>query len=229
VAARPCPGDRGRLTQSGNHHGPAASKFWQGHEKQPGGRDSPVVTLPNGQAMSGVAADTLGQLWDAYAPSLSAYARQWCRSAEDVVQEAFWHLARQQSLPPSPAAWLFCVVRHRSISAARSEKRRRNHETTAAEKRPAWLMSAPGVKLDAETVCNAMDDLPVELRETMVARLWGGLSFEELAQLTGVSISTAHRRYEAGLAALRRRFVVESPHLASRATDGMPQPPSARR
>jgi RNA polymerase sigma-70 factor (ECF subfamily) len=33
--------------------------------------------------------------------------------------------------------------------------------------------------------------------------LWGGLTFEEVAEIAGCSSSTAHRRYRAGLAHLR--------------------------
>jgi RNA polymerase sigma-70 factor (ECF subfamily) len=40
----------------------------------------------------------------------------------------------------------------------------------------------------------------------VVARTWGGLGFEQIAELVGCSTSTAHRRYVAGLAALRERL-----------------------
>ena len=40
----------------------------------------------------------------------------------------------------------------------------------------------------------------------IVARLWGGLTFEEVGRLAGCSPPTAHRRYQAGLAELRERL-----------------------
>src|SRR5437773_1965365 len=46
----------------------------------------------------------------------------------------------------------------------------------------------------------------------VVAHLWGGLTFEEVAQLAGCSSSTAHRWYLAGLAALRERLGVACPN-----------------
>ena len=46
----------------------------------------------------------------------------------------------------------------------------------------------------------------LELREVIVARLWGGLTFEEIAQLVGCSLPTAHRRYHVGLTELRERM-----------------------
>jgi RNA polymerase sigma-70 factor (ECF subfamily) len=48
--------------------------------------------------------------------------------------------------------------------------------------------------------------LPLEQREVVVARIWGGLTFEEVARLAGCSLPTAQRRYQAGLAVLRERL-----------------------
>jgi RNA polymerase sigma-70 factor (ECF subfamily) len=54
----------------------------------------------------------------------------------------------------------------------------------------------------------ALEELPLELRETIVARLWGGLTYDEIADLTGTSTATAYRRYLNGLAQLRERLGV---------------------
>jgi RNA polymerase sigma-70 factor (ECF subfamily) len=54
----------------------------------------------------------------------------------------------------------------------------------------------------------ALQGLPAEQREVIVAHLWGGLTFEQIAGLVGASSSTAHRWYLAGLAALRDRLRV---------------------
>jgi DNA-directed RNA polymerase specialized sigma24 family protein len=50
--------------------------------------------------------------------------------------------------------------------------------------------------------------LPLEQREVIVAHLWGGLSFEEIAVVSGCSASTAHRLYSAGLSMMRERLGV---------------------
>ena len=60
--------------------------------------------------------------------------------------------------------------------------------------------------MDATAAAQALADLPLEQREAIVARLWGGLSLEETARLMGVSLSTAYRRYQQGIAALRERL-----------------------
>jgi len=62
--------------------------------------------------------------------------------------------------------------------------------------------------IDAATAADALESLPLEQREVVVARIWGGLSFIQIGQLVGVSDSAAHRRYEAGLSALRQKLRV---------------------
>ena len=153
----------------------------------------------------------LGRLIDEHAGALMLYARQWCPCPEDVVQEAFVRLASQPSIPDNVVAWLYRVVRNASVSAARSEKRRQRHESAAAARRPAWFVPIEGAALDADAATMALEGLPVELRETVVAHLWGGLTFEQIGELTGVSSSTAHRRYLQALADLRERLRVSCP------------------
>ena len=44
-----------------------------------------------------------------------------------------------------------------------------------------------------------------------MSRLWGGLSFEQIAEVSGSSTSSVHRWYQKGLAALRERLGEECP------------------
>jgi RNA polymerase sigma factor (sigma-70 family) len=153
--------------------------------------------------------ELLGRLLDSRAAALTLYARQWCAAPEDVVQEAFVRLAALRSPPDEPVAWLYRVVRNGAISAGRSDRRRRRHESAAA---PAeWFLLAEGSALDGAAAAAAVDALPPEERETVVAHLWGGLTFEQIATITGVSSSTAHRRYQAALTALRERLGAPCP------------------
>jgi RNA polymerase sigma-70 factor (ECF subfamily) len=156
--------------------------------------------------------DGLARLLDDHAAALVLYARQWCAAPEDVVQEAFVKLAAQKSPPPSPVAWLYRVVRNGALSAARGEWRRRHHEAVAAGRADPWLEPREGAALDAEAAAAALRQLPIEQREIIVSHLWGGLTFEQIAQVAGCSASTAHRWYLAGLSALRERLGVPCPN-----------------
>lgn len=162
--------------------------------------------------------ERLGALFDAHAASLVLCARQWCDAsgAEDVVQEAFLSLARQGNTPRNVAAWLYRTVRNGSISAQRSSSRRRRREGVAAVAE-AWFASTDDL-VDAQTATRLLEGLPAEQREAVVARTWGGLSFDQVAQLQGCSPATAFRRYRDGLATLQERMNRPCPNSASTMT-----------
>ena len=155
--------------------------------------------------------EQLSRLVDEYAAALVLYARQWCAAPDDVVQEAFVKLADQRRTPDNLIGWLYRVVRNGALAAARAERRRRHHETVAARRSPSWFLPGEAARLDGEIAAAALQGLPIELRETLVAHLWGGLTFEQIGELTGVSSSTAHRRYLSALDALRERLRVPCP------------------
>lgn len=156
--------------------------------------------------------ELLERLLDRHSAALSLYARQWCDTPEDVVQEAFLKLARQRATPRQPSAWLFRVVRNGAISAGLSARRRRRHEAEAAGETRAWFEPWPvtgqGDQLDPEAAAEELRALPLEEREVIVAHLWGGLTFEQVAEVAGCSSSTAHRLYAKGLSTLRARLGV---------------------
>lgn len=157
--------------------------------------------------------DSLAELVDRHAAALVLYARQWCLTPDDVVQTAFLKLARQRSAPDKPAAWLYRVVRNGAIDAARSARRRQKYETRAAESSPAWFLPPDDpTGLDGRLVASALKALPDEIRAIMVAHLWGGLTFEDIAAAQGGSASTCYRRYAAGLQLLRERLNVPCPN-----------------
>lgn len=148
--------------------------------------------------------ELLAGLLDQHGGALELFAAQWTDAPEDCVQEAFVELARLTESPRNPAAWLYRVVRNRAIGRARSAERRRRHEQFAASLAPAWSNPADEPPIGAAELAAALDSLDESLREVVVARTWGGLSFEQIAEVVGASTSAAHRRYEAGLAELRR-------------------------
>ncbi len=156
--------------------------------------------------MSPLDADSLSRLLDQHGPALVLYARQWCPSPEDVVREAFVHLAGQPERPDDPVGWLFRAVRNGAINAARSAGRRARREAAVASHGEPWFLPSPEDRLDAAAAAEALAGLPVHERETIVARLWGGLAFEQIAQLAGSSTSTVHRWYQQGLETLRERL-----------------------
>jgi RNA polymerase sigma factor (sigma-70 family) len=156
--------------------------------------------------------EQLGMLIDRLAAALGLYARQWSDEPEDVVQEAFVKLAEQPTTPVNPTAWLFRTVRNGAINAGIAKRRRRRHEAKAMAGAPSWFETSPrarsGALVDPESAQAALAVLPLEQREIIVAHLWGGLTFDEIAELVGFSAGSTHRSYQSGLMALREHLGV---------------------
>ena len=154
--------------------------------------------------------DDLCRLIDTHGAALILYAKQWNASdAEDIVQETFLRLVRRaqwEGKLENPAAYLFTAVRNEAIDRQRKAKRRKRHENQAAIERPVWLETPPDSSLRAGEMLEILDKLPMEQREIVVARIWGGLTFDEIAAMTGDSRTTVHRRYGEALESLREKL-----------------------
>ncbi len=157
----------------------------------------------------------LANLVDTHAAALILFARQWCTAPEDVVQDAFLKLVAARERPRDVLAWLYRVVRNGAIDSGKMARRRSNREGAVARRSldaSRWFVEPDVEGLDAETVVAALQRLPIEQRETIVAHLWGGLTFEQIALIAGCSASTAFRRFSAGIESLRKELGVPCPN-----------------
>ena len=145
------------------------------------------------------------RLVDSHGPPLVLYARQWCGSPEDAVQEAFLKLMALEKPPRDLVPWLYRVVRNKAIDANRMADRRGRREAAAGFRRP-WFTEPEVDGLKAEDAIAALEVLPPDEGEVIVARIWGGLNFEQIAEVIGCSQSTAFRRYSAGIDTLRKEL-----------------------
>ena len=155
-----------------------------------------------------MSARALAALIDAHAAALAVFARQWCGAPDDAVQEAFCKLVAATPWPDDPAAWLFTVTKHAAMDLGKAERRRKRREGAVA-KPERWFHESAADGLDAATAVAALGELPGDQREVIVLRLWSDLTLEQIAAACGCSVSTAFRRYEAGVAALRQRLGTE--------------------
>jgi RNA polymerase sigma factor (sigma-70 family) len=147
-------------------------------------------------------ATELAKLIESQAAPLRLWIRSCCLSSEDdVVQEAFCRLAAQEPSPKKPVAWLYRVCRNLAENYRRSDKRRRKREQSRAE--CGTDASEQVDPFELKETLTAVEKLDPQLREVLVARIWGQLSLEEIGKLFGVSTATAFRRYEAALKSLR--------------------------
>ena len=156
-----------------------------------------------------LSATLLAELIQSQAASLRLWVRSRCASPEDAVQEAFCQLAVQDPPPANPVAWLYGVARNVALKQRRSDQRRAAREQTYAAQ--IVVRSGQADPLEMKEVLLAMDQLDDDLRETLVAKIWGHLSFEEIGQAAGMSAATAFRRYQQALAQLRQRLDAKQP------------------
>ena len=152
------------------------------------------------------APELLAQLFERHAAALVLYARQLCACPEDVVQEAFIQLANQRETPQETSAWLYRVVRNRALNAARDAGRRRKLNAVWTPSGDGWFVENHASRIDGEAAANALSCLDQQSREVVVAHVWGGMTFAEIGRLLDVSDSTAHRRYQEALGALRQKL-----------------------
>jgi RNA polymerase sigma-70 factor (ECF subfamily) len=148
--------------------------------------------------------ETLQQIIAAHGAALALYARQWCTTPDDAVQEALIDLVRADPRPDNIAGWLYTTVRRRAMNLGRGERRRADHHQQAQRERDPWFLP------DETTAESGLDHqaflqrLPGLDREIIVARIWGELSFAQIADLVAQPLSTVHRRYHTALQDLGR-------------------------
>ena len=99
-------------------------------------------------------------------------------------------------------ALVFTTIRRRAIDLARSMDRRAVREESSEPEQP-WF--APDVE-NRETqrvLEQAVNALPPNYREVVSLKVWGGLTFQQIAAATGVPLNTAASRYRYALEELR--------------------------
>ncbi len=140
-------------------------------------------------------AETIDRLVDRYERPLLAYASRmlggdW-QGAQDAVQETFLRLCREdpEKIESRVAAWLFSVCRSRVIDMQRT-----NHSTpidasqvTVADPAPDASQVASEAE-DKVHLNQLVDRLSPRQQEVLRLRLQAGLSYREIAEVTGLTI-----------------------------------------
>lgn len=129
---------------------------------------------------------------------------------EDLCQETFLRVLRAQTrYRPRWAfsTWLFSIA----LNVARDAARRRRREAQRIVEAP--LRASPAGPPEnaarrelAEHVAAALDQLAPELREVLVLKHFGELTFAQLGELLGLPQSTVKSRTRKALERLRREL-----------------------
>ncbi len=164
--------------------------------------------------------DELWQDWFAeLGPRLLLFARQQTRSeqdAEDVLQEVWVRLWRERHRLgvelTSARRFAFCAIRRAAIDLARRHDRRaaREQQVVADTDEPVvWFAGDWETQERARVIQTALDQVPTEQREVIVLKIWGELTFAEIAEVAEIPANTAASRYRLGLEALREHLPAE--------------------
>ena len=114
--------------------------------------------------------------------------------AKDAVQETFLELVRCASTVDRarPAPWLFAVCRARSVDRVRKESRMKAHPTADLSERPSNVAPPDTAALASEASAEAtrlLGLLPEKEQEVVRLKFQEGLSYKEIADVSGHSVS----------------------------------------
>jgi RNA polymerase sigma-70 factor (ECF subfamily) len=152
-----------------------------------------------------LSAEDVRRLYDRHGPALVAYACTFATdgaAAEDVVHQVFLRLlSAEVAMPDVPVAYVYRAVRNTALNAWRSGQRDAplDPENNVFEHRG-------GNREAALALQKALAELPEEQRETVVMRMWSGLTLEEVAAATSVPLNTVASRYRYALEKLREKL-----------------------
>ncbi|HEY1375243.1 MAG TPA: sigma-70 family RNA polymerase sigma factor [Gemmataceae bacterium] len=147
--------------------------------------------------------------FDAHAAALVLFARQWAPAtadAEDVVHDAFVRFWPARHRADDPTAYLYACVRRAALDWLRGRRRRAAREERAARAESAddsLFLSAPERAERRAAVEAALARLPDDQRAVLVLKIWGGLTFAQVAAALDIPANTAASRYRYALARLR--------------------------
>ncbi len=151
--------------------------------------------------------------------------------AEDAVQEVFLatvrcheRLANVRDL----TAYLFTAIYRAAGRAAMRRARAVPLSPAAADQAVAPPEPAACDGGDWHRLQRAVRALPDEQREVVTLKIDGELTFAQIAEIVGVSVSTAASRYQYALKKLRTSLVGPQPETATRAGAAVVLPPQQR-
>lgn len=140
--------------------------------------------------------------YERHGRALVLLARQWCAShadAEDAVHDAFLKFWPKRNRVDDPTAYLYRCTKNAALNRQRGDKRRRKREVTAASEAIKFVLPITPTFEDcdeSQALTEALGGLPEDQRQVVVMKIWGGLTFAQVAEACEVSPNTAASRYQ---------------------------------
>ncbi len=149
------------------------------------------------------------RLWREYADRLVLYAASILGdrgAGEDVVQTFFVRLLTAPGIIDSEAGFLFRSVRNEALDAMRSSRRASRAREHLFDLRSADPRDEAELAEFRSNVEHELDALPPEQREAVVLKIWGELTFPEIAAILGATEKAVEHRYYRALELLESRL-----------------------
>jgi len=149
---------------------------------------------------------SIEEIWRAHGRPLYSFVLSIvlrCEDAEDVLQNVFLGILKvfgQKTAIRKMKPYLYRAARNEALRLL--ARRQRVNETIEPD---ALLLVAapPGRHDEAIDLSRALTELPQEQREVVVLKIYHGMTFDEIADLTKESLNTVASRYRYGLQKLR--------------------------
>ena len=177
--------------------------------------------MVKGRQTEGAVRETLEQVYRTHRQGLFTLALSITRCpnrAEDAVQDAFARLWQSEARPSDPVPYVFAAVRHAAIDLTRRAATAGRHEPASIFNGVPRAPADPAATvIDAEMhrrIRDAVESLPEAERETVVLKIYSGLTFEQMAEALDEPLPTVASRYRRALETLSRRIkgIVEVSH-----------------
>jgi len=131
-------------------------------------------------------------------------------TAEDITSQTFIkaleHIGSYDSDKGAFSTWLYRIARNTLLDHFRTTRPTKNIDDVwdlAADENPFLDASA---SLDARQVRDVLNQLPKDKRDLVIMRLWDGLSYKEIADLTSKSEASCKMMFSRTVADLRTQM-----------------------
>ena len=146
---------------------------------------------------------------------LYVYARQRSQSredAEDIIQDALirlWGYQEERDNVPPDLPLAYSVLRFVAMDHIKKQGRKKRKEDAVIflhDQEDYWLDTNAEDGEEAVMLRQAVEKLGEKLREVVTLKIWGGVTFGQIAEAMTISPNTAASRYRYALEQLERKL-----------------------
>ena len=166
-----------------------------------------IVKYNAGQILNNKLTDWTDWL-NKYGPQLLLFARTQTRceeDAEDLLQEAITESAKKNEGKTPDLPLVYATIRRRAIDLARKNDRRTAREEMVTDQSDTyWFDNTIEQNEMAQVIDQSIKKIPEKFREILILKIWGEMTFAQIAETLNIPLNTAASRYRYGLEILKR-------------------------